>query len=501
MTPFSIEDLVTSLHIGSILPQDYAEYRPLLADGICFFLERLPEARLRAIIREQLTLDAGTGFADRVLSLLHQCPTLHKLGQIIARDRRLSLTLRQRLQSLESVPPKTRFDEIPADIVRQLRAIRGIEIIDRPLAEASVAMILPFSWHEPGDSHKERREGVFKLLKPGVEERLHEELEIWNQLGAYLEERCDYHGLPMLDYKETLQSVGQLLRKEVCFELEQQHLLEATAFYRHEAAVVIPRLLPDYCSSKITAMTRIDGGKVTETTCSGVDNHRFAQILVEAMIAKPFWSRDESSLFHADPHAGNLFCTSDQRLAILDWTLVGRLKKSQRVDLMQIVLGGLSHDQRRICLALQGLGRTRPSEVPLQDAVAKALKELRQGQFPGFGWSQRLMDDIAANNIMGFPENLMLFRKALLTLVSVVSDIADTASIDQILLNAGGDRFLRESPERMLAAPGSREFATHVSNLDLVGLWATSPYAATDYWLGVWRDYLERFGGVSGNSG
>ena len=35
------------------------------------------------------------------------CPSLHKLGQVLARDRRLDAQLRVRLQTLESLPPDT----------------------------------------------------------------------------------------------------------------------------------------------------------------------------------------------------------------------------------------------------------------------------------------------------------------------------------------------------------------------------------------------------------
>lgn len=414
MISHQISEFVEALDIGQILPESYAKYRPLLIDGVCFFLENLPENRLAQLFIRQYHLAANASYTDRVLDLLHQCPTLHKLGQIVARDHRLAIELRRSLQQLEFSTSSLTYEKIPAPVLRQLRSIPGIEISGPPLAEASVAIILPFTWQDGGSDNIHN--GVFKLLKLGIAENLHQELDIWGELGGYLEQRCDYHGLPPLDYRETLESVCRLLREEVCFEQEQRHLQEAHALYADDPNVIIPRLLP-FCSSEITAMERIYGGKVTDTKLSANRRKRLAARLVESMIAKPFWDSSDGALFHADPHAGNLFCTDDERLSILDWTLASRLRKEQRISLMQIIIGGMFHNEESICQAVENLGRTQPKESCLRDQVAKAMREVRQGQFPGFDWSQRLLDSIALANAMGFPENLMLYRKALLTLI------------------------------------------------------------------------------------
>lgn len=490
MIAHRISEFVELLDIGKILPESYAEYRPLLIDGVCFFLEHLPENRLAQLFIRQYHLAANASFADRVLDLLQQCPTLHKLGQIMARDRRLDLVLRLTLQQLEFSSGDLTYANIPDPILQQLKSIREIEISGPPLAEASVAIILPFTWQDSGPDNI--KHGVFKLLKLGIAENLHQELDIWEKLGDYLEKRCEYHNLPPLDYRETLDSVCRLLREEVCFEHEQQHLQEAYNFYADDPGIVIPRLLP-FCSNEITAMERIHGGKVTDVNLSASGRKRLAGRVIESMIAKPFWDTAENALFHADPHAGNLFCTDEEKLAILDWTLVGRLRKEQRINLMQIVIGGMFHNEVSICRAVESLGREQPDETRLRSLVAAAMREVRQGQFPGFEWSQRLLDKIALANVMGFPENLILFRKALLTLSSVVADTDENTALDRILLMTGVQNFYSEAPARLWADPNSRAFGTHLSNLDLLTLWGTSPNSAAAYCLGVLQDCLSSF--------
>lgn len=492
-----VRALVESLDVEQILPLRYAAYRPLLLDGLCFFLEQIPQSHLAEILSDQLTLASNCSFADRVLMLLRKCPTLHKLGQVVSRERRLSQELRQRLQRLESLVPATGTRDVPEDVLDELQMNADILIADRPLAEASVAVVLPFTWQVDGS--KETREGVFKVLKPGVYERLHGELDIWAELGSFLEERCEHYGLPVLDYRETLDSVRRLLQQEVHFELEQKHLVEAAGFYADNPAVIIPRLFP-FCSKRVTAMERVDGVKVTDAHINESARLKLADTLVHALIARPFWDSAELTRFHADPHAGNLFCTPDRRLAIFDWTLVGHLDKAQRTHFVQMILGAFTLNETRICRAVSSLGRNQPEESQLRVCVSDALREVRQGCFPGFDWSQRLLDRVAVGTGMGFPDNLVLFRKAILTLSGVVEDISANYSLDRVMLYSGLRQFSKELSTRVVTAPGSRAFGTHVSNADLIGLWSAWPSTSVAYWMGFWEDCLQRFGSDSQTS-
>lgn len=136
--------------LRTLLPEPLAAWRPLLAEGMAFFLERLPEARLGAIVAEQIALASSASAAARATAVLAHCPTLHKLGQIVARQPGLDAELRRHLQALESLPASTGVDGLHAHIHAELGADHGLHLADRALAEGSVAVVLPFSWRHVG---------------------------------------------------------------------------------------------------------------------------------------------------------------------------------------------------------------------------------------------------------------------------------------------------------------------------------------------------------------
>jgi hypothetical protein len=52
---------------------------------------------------------------------------------------------------------------------------------------------------------------VFKVLKPGIEERLDQELGLLGRVGSYLDERRHEFGIPHLDYEEVFERLRQKL--------------------------------------------------------------------------------------------------------------------------------------------------------------------------------------------------------------------------------------------------------------------------------------------------
>ena len=465
---------IDALALDELVPPAYAVYRPAIVDGLVFFLEHLGEERAFAILAEQALLPADAGVNERIVAIARCCPALHKLGQVLARDRRLSAELRKLLQGLESMPSTLGLDEVRALAEAELGRLAdlGIRIDEPPLAEASVAVVVPFEGQRPNG---EPLRGVLKLLKPGIEAALEDELETLQRIGALLDERCEAYGLPRIAYEESFCDVRALLAREVRLDQEQAHMRAARTAWASIGDVVIPEVYP-FSTPRVTAMQRIDGGKVTDAAAElpRRGRRRLGDLIIRALIAQPVWSAG-TSLFHADPHAGNLFATSDGKLAILDWSLVGALTKADRVALTQIVIGALTLDGQRIRAAIDALSQGRSDGAVLQTVIDERVRALRNGAFPGMGWVTSLLDATALHARCRFDGDLLMFRKVLQTLEGVVADVSADARPDRVLITAVLKALAAEWSQRLYAMPFSRQFATHLSNLDLAQLWASAP--------------------------
>lgn len=481
--------------ISPLVPEEYAAYRPLVAETMVFFLAHLSPTRFAEIIAAQNRLPPDANVIQRLGTLLHFCPTLHKLGQLMARNQQLAPALRKRLQMLESMEPITPLFTIIPTIQRELgnTTFTEMRLAQKPLAEASVAVVVPFSSILlDGDSAPNKQENVLKVLKPGIEERLEEELEIWSAVSVFLDERCKELDLISLQYSETLNAVCELLFNEVKLDQEQKNLATAAHLYAGMESIQIPSLLP-FSTPRITAMERVSGNKVTEVNgLSYKARKKLATTIVDTLIVRPACGSEHSAMFHADPHAGNLFITDNNRLAVLDWSLVGYLGKRERELLAQIFLGAVTFNISKIVSAIESLSCSQPDHTLVREIAEVALRRLHPHKFPGFNWLVKLLDDAKLLAKVCFSSDLLLFRKSILTLEGVVADICMNSGIGKVLPISVAHQFSHELLNRSVCSPVSRDFGTHVSNLDLLSLYWSLPVGAGRRWLNLLESQFTR---------
>ena len=483
------DSTIAALDISGHVPPCFDAYRPLIQEALALFVRHLPAQRQAEIVGMQAALPADADAVTRLVTLIHACPTLHKFGQVIARNRHLDAPLRRALQGLETrqaVMPLSTIEPVVHAELRSLGVSRLEIVLDRqPMAEASVAVVVGFAWKDAAD--EDDRSGVLKILKPGIVERVEEELDALAAVAGELDARRERLDLPDIDFSDTFETVRLLLRNEIRLDHEREHLSAAARRHAGSARVFAPRPL-SLCTPHMLAMQRVRGVKVTEIDAISPGRRRtLARTIVEAMVADVVFSTEPMVMFHADPHAGNLFATDDERLAILDWALVGRLSKCQRELASQAIAGAVVRDASRVLRAIASLAASTVDERRARSCIDAALKRISFGAIPGPAWLMSLLDSLATAGV-SFPADLMWLRKAILTLDGVVSDVCEEVSLDGVLQDVAMTAFLNDWPRRALAWPDSREFATHLSNFDLAALWSSMPLAAMKQWLALVRN-------------
>ena len=416
--------------VETLVIDRYRKWRPLVRDSLQFVFAHLSEERLKSKISEQLGLPAGTPPELRLLQLISKMPGLQKLGQVLARNRRLSPALRTALAELENGMSDVTSAEIQAIVSEQLGSRieqYGVELAPAILMEGSAGAILPFTWQAPG-GYRER--GVFKVLKPYVPACFREDMTLLQQLGRFLASKDRGYEFKVSDVKEMLVEVRLLLEHELDFEQEQKTLVEARRIYRSSFGIRVPRLIEPLCAARITAMSEESNLKVTDAfPRAPIRRSRIPDQLIEALIAVPLFSRDEVAVFHADAHAGNLMYDETRReLVLIDWALAGRLTLEARRHLVLLVVMMLLKNQQGVRDSIVALSRDEPGRQPARDRIIdqhvnRFFRKLPSGRAPGTLDAMRLLDEIALAGVH-FPSDLFFFRKSVFTLDGVLQDVA-----------------------------------------------------------------------------
>ena len=439
------------------IPEIYGQYRAVVRDGIEFFLSQVGRQRLVELVVSQLTLAPETGTQERLLELAKRFPTLHKLGQVIARNPHVDPLVKKWLIQLENGSYGTPLEGIVERIGRQLEQTgkrNQVHVQPSILSEASVGAVVPFDWDQPPS--QDRIRGVFKVLKPGIRRCLDEELVILEKTAAYFEKnRFRYH-LKDFKFLDVFQEVREILIKEVDLAAEQTYLAEAARFYRGMESVQIPEVYP-LSTDTMTAMAYLDGPKIVDAPLSPEQRRRCAAILFEALVCRPLFSTRETSLFHGDPHAGNILAVDDTaagrpRIGLLDWSLAGRLAKRDRVRIAQLIQAVLKKDLSGIRRSVKALSNGTAMDSPLQrqkfrKLVTRMLRSAEFGRLTLIKKTFNLLDQLSFEGFV-FPADLMFFRKAVFTLEGVLYDLWPSFDMDAAVTQHLTTLMAQEIPKR-----------------------------------------------------
>ncbi len=447
--------------VEDLVPDAYAQWRPLVQEALRFILSLLSDARLAPKLIEQMDFPPSTPAEVRLMRFIAKTPGLQKLGQVLARNRHLRPSLQKALSELENSISDVNAADIRAITVEQLGnrlESYAVEIEPDIVSEGSVSAVMRFTWWNPESRKRER--GVFKILKPYVPEYFAEDLDLLQQLGMHLESKHHEYGIAAHVLSDTFSEVRRLLQHEVDYSREQATLLKAFDLYRSVAGARIPRLIAQLCGPQITAMTEESGVKVTDATARMPSWHRqlVADQLIETLIAVPLFTSANVSMFHADPHAGNLLYDEHKReVVIVDWALTEELTYNQRRHIVLLFILIAQRDVTGICKEIQDLseGFDAVRERIVRDCVTEFIDQLPFTRLPEAMDAVRLVDRIALEGVI-FSAPLLMFRKVLFTLDGILNELAGASRSIEFTLT----RYVLQRWSRNWATFGSPLFPT-----------------------------------------
>jgi len=259
-------------------------------------------------------------------------PTFIKLGQLLSTRADLLpgpyLDAIERLQDqIEPFP----YEEVERIVsgelgVRISKAFADFDPV--PLAAASLSQV-----HRA--YMRDGRAVVVKVQRPGIRELIVGDLEALGEIAHFLDEHTELG--KRYEFDNMLINLRKSLLRELDFTIEANNLHTIAQNLAEFENIVIPDPVDDYSTTRVLTMEYIDGKKITSLNplrLLELDGGLLADELFSAYLQQFL----VDGIFHADPHPGNVFVTDDDRIALLDLGMVGRVTQTFQDNLLRLML-------------------------------------------------------------------------------------------------------------------------------------------------------------------
>ena len=259
-------------------------------------------------------------------------PTYVKLGQVLSG--RPDLLPESYLKALARLQDKVKpfsFAEVEQIVTAELgvRISKAFTRFDpQPIAAASLGQVHLAAL-------RDGRLVVVKVQRPNIRKQIANDFEVLEQIAEFFDAHTKLgHRYRFL---KILEEFRITIKQELNYEREAQNLIVLGANLKEFKLIQVPQPVPDYSSLSVLTMDYVQGRKITSVGPLGrleMNGAPLAEELFKAYLKQVL----VDGMFHADPHPGNVFLTSDGRIALLDLGMVGHTTPAMQENLLKLLL-------------------------------------------------------------------------------------------------------------------------------------------------------------------
>lgn len=298
-----------------------------------------PVRRLARVARFGARVPAVPRYADAFQAI---GPAAIKLGQTLATRPDLvgeeaAADLMRLQDNLPPLPFATIRAAIEASFGRPIDALYA-EIGEEPIGAASIAQV-----HRATTT--DGRRVAVKVLRPGVEADFARAIATYEWAAAQLEALGGEAS--RLRPRLVIETFKRWTARELDLRREGASASELAEAMEAEPDFHLPAIDWQRTTGKVLTLEWIDGIKLNDRAgliAAGHDTGALAKLLVHAFLRQAI----SEGFFHADMHQGNLFALPGNRIAAIDFGIMGRIDRRARVWLAEILYGLITGDYRRV---------------------------------------------------------------------------------------------------------------------------------------------------------
>lgn len=346
-------------------------------------------------------------------------PTFIKLGQILSlRPDLVPKEYVKELGKLQDRVPPFSYKEVEKIIQKELKKpINKLfkNFSQKPIASASIAQV-----------HKAKLKNgnlvAVKVQRPKVKEIMETDIEIMFHLANLLEK----HSKKIRKYNPVriIQEFKDWTEKELDFEIEAKNAKIFYKNFKNSNKVKIPKVFDKYSSKKVLTLEFIDG----------IELHKIAQLKnkkgynINEIIKNGFDSILTQvfihGFFHADPHPSNILILKGNKIALVDFGIVGYFDNNLKQKSINLLYGIVEEDMDTIVNTFLDMGLVEEKETDIEKFktdVKKVIDPLQKSKLKDVKISYVLEEvlDIAFKHHVKMPSDFVLFGKAIVEIEGI----------------------------------------------------------------------------------
>ncbi|HXE56567.1 MAG TPA: AarF/UbiB family protein [Gemmatimonadales bacterium] len=275
-----------------------------------------------------------------------------------------------------------------------------------PLAAASL-----------GQVHRARyggREVVVKVLRPGVEELVRQDLEVSFRILFLLNLLFPNHHVRAIT--AIVSEFAKRIGDELDFREEARHAELLRRNFARDARVVVPAVVTELTRRRVLVLEYVEGTRIDRLHERLAAGELELSTLVATIVEMYIQMMLVDGLFHADPHPGNLLVDPQGRVVLLDFGMVLQVERETRARLARTALAAFRQDVDGVINGFYELGLLDPDvdRGTVRDAARQLLKvPLRDDLSPR--QIQRLVEEVLRTFYdwpLMLPSNLVYLGRA-----------------------------------------------------------------------------------------
>jgi ubiquinone biosynthesis protein len=269
-------------------------------------------------------------------------PTFVKLGQLLAtRVDLFAPDWIDEFEKLQDRAPPSPAAEVRAQLAEDLGAAPqdAFAFFDpEPVAAGSIAQV-----------HRARladgAEVAVKVRRPGIRPVVEADLRLLAHAAEVVEQQSAE--LARFRPREVVRQFTQVLRRELDLAAECRSAERVAQSFQDDPDIVVPQVHWQWTGERLNVQDYIDGVPSRDPAAAeraGLDRRLLAQRGARAMLKMVL----EDGFFHADPHPGNIFYLPGNRIAFIDFGMVGRLPERRRDELVRLLNALVGRDAEEV---------------------------------------------------------------------------------------------------------------------------------------------------------